>query len=109
MTEALSRAESTLTEMAELIASELTHLGIAQAGEVAGKVVVALAKSLGGCQFYLPKGAAMDRHLRDLEIRAAHDGTVDGKNGVLSLAKRHDLSELAIYRILSKGRITNVV
>ena len=107
--EALSRAESTLTEMAELIASELGNHGIASPGELAGKVVVALAKSLGGCQFYLPKGAALDRHLRDVQIRASHDGTVDGPRGVKALAKRHNLSELAVYRILSKGRNTNRV
>lgn len=109
MTEALSRAESTLNEMAELIASELGNHGIASPGEVAAACVGRLAKAMGGCQFYIPKGTALDRLTRDAEIRAAHDGTHDGANGILSLAKRHDLSELGVYRILSKGRITNRV
>ena len=108
MSDTPSRAEGLLSDMSELIASELAARGIAQAGELAAACVGRLAKALGGCQFYLPKGAALDRLTRDAEIRAAHDGTHDGANGILSLAKRHNLSELTVYRILSKGRITNV-
>lgn len=104
MTEKPSRAENLLSDMSELIASELAARGIAQPGEVAAACVTRLAKALGGCQFYLPKGAGLDRHLRDVQIRAAHDGSHDGANGILSLAKRHGLSELAIYRIISRGR-----
>ena len=108
MTEKPNRAESLLSEMSELIASELAAHGIAQPGELAAACVGRLARSLGGCQFYLPRGVALERHLRDLAIRQEHDGTHDGANGFLSLAKRHNLSELTVYRILSKGRITNV-
>ena len=104
MTEKPNRAESLLTEMAAIVQAELVNHGIAQPGEVAAACVGRLAKALGGCQFYLPKGTALDRLTRDAEIRAAHDGTHDGANGILSLAKRHDLSELAIYRIISRGR-----
>lgn len=109
MPETTSRAEGLLSEMASIVQAELGNHAISNAGELAGQIVASIGRQLGGSQFYIPRGAALDRHLRDLEIRAAHDGTVDGKNGVLSLAKRHGLSELAIYRILSKGRITNRV
>ena len=109
MTEALSRAEGLLSEMASIVQAELGNHAISNAGELAGQIVASIGRQLGGAQVYIPRGAALDRHLRDVQIRAAHDGTVDGKNGVLSLAKRHDLSELAVYRILARGRITNVV
>ena len=99
-----SRAENLLQEMASIIKDELAARGIAQAGELAAACVGRLAKALGGCQFYLPRGVALERHLRDLAIRQEHDGTHDGANGILSLAKRHNLSELTVYRILASGR-----
>ena len=104
MTEKPSRAESLLSEMSELIASELAARGIASPGELAAACVGRLAKALGGCQFYLPKGAGLDRHLRDLAICACHDGTVDGPRGVATLARKHGLSELSVWRILASGR-----
>ena len=104
MTEKPNRAESLLSEMSELIASELAAHGITQAGELAAACVGRLAKALGGCQFYLPRGVALERHLRDLAIRQEHDGTVDGPRGVATLARKHDLSELTVYRILAAGR-----
>lgn len=107
MTDRPSRAESLLSEMAGIIKDELGNHAIPNPGELAAACVGRLAKALGGCQFYLPKGAGLDRHLRDVQIRSSHDGTHDGANGILSLAKRHDLSELAVYRILSKGKIPN--
>jgi len=104
MSDTPSRAEGLLSDMSELIASELAAHGIAQPGELAAACVGRLARSLGGCQFYLPRGVALERHLRDLAIRQEHDGTHDGANGILSLAKRHNLSELTVYRILARGR-----
>lgn len=104
MTERTSRAESLLAEMASIAKAELSGHGIANAGELAGKVVAAIARHLGGTQTYLPKGAALDRLTRDTAIRISHDGTRDSANGILSLAKRHGLSELTIYRILASGR-----
>lgn len=107
MSETPNRAEGVLSEMAAIIKDELAAHGIASPGELAAACVGRLAKALGGCQFYLPKGAVLERHLRDLAICASHDGTHDGANGILSLAKRHNLSELTVYRILSKGKIPN--
>lgn len=107
MTEKPNRAESLLSEMSELIASELAARGIASPGELAAACVGRLAKALGGCQFYLPKGAGLDRHLRDVQIRASHDGTVDGPRGVTALARQHGLTEICVWRVLAKQRITN--
>ena len=102
MTEKSSRAENLLSEMSAIIKDELAARGIAQAGELAAACVGRLAKALGGCQFYLPRGVALERHLRDLAIRQEHDGTVDGPRGVAALARKYDLSELHIWRLLSR-------
>ena len=54
--------------------------------------------------YYIPKAANLDRARRDLEIASSHDGTRTGPQGVLSLAQRHNLSEIHVYRILDRQR-----
>ena len=104
MTEKSSRAENLLSEMSAIIKDELGNHAIPNAGEVAGKVVSVIARHLGGQQVYLPRGQAGERLARDVAIRQEHDGSVAGPHGVESLARKWQLSEVSIWRILASGR-----
>lgn len=104
MTEKLSRAEGLLQEMASIVQAELGNHAISNASELAGQIVASIGRHLGGQQIYLPRGQAAERLARDISIRQEYDFSPAGPHGVKALAKRHGLSELAIYRILARGR-----
>ena len=65
-------------------------------------LMVGFAGMMGGRMYYIPKAANLERAKRDLAIWTAHDGTRTGPMGVQALAQRHGLSEIHVYRILSR-------
>ncbi|MBZ9574396.1 Mor transcription activator family protein [Modicisalibacter sp. MOD 31.J] len=63
------------------------------------RAVRALAGFAGGRSFYVPKGEALERALRDREIWESFDG-----GNVSTLATRYHLTEAQIYSILAEQR-----
>jgi len=96
-----------LSEMTDLVADAIrggVDLDPAAVRMVACLVVTRLCTEYGGSAFYVPKSDAIHRAIRDLEIWAAHDGTVDGANGIRALARRYAMSANAIWDILRAQR-----
>jgi Mor family transcriptional regulator len=77
----------------------------AQIGHLAQRVILRVAAEFGGTTFYWPKFQQLDLTARDRAIYDAHDGTVDGPDGVRKLARRYPLSEKRISKILARERI----
>ncbi len=96
--DAFTAKDDALATIAAVIHDELAKGGITQARTLAASCTARLARDIGGC--YVPKGVANQRVIRDAQIRALHDGTHDS---VLKIAKRFDLSEIAVYRILARA------
>lgn len=65
-----------------------------KAGEVAMAIVINYAKTFGGCQIYLPKGDALARAVRDMEIYQQA-----GKTDAIALAHQYNLSSKRIWEI----------
>lgn len=69
--------------------------------DAAGKTIE-LAQFFGGRFIYLPQGAALRRAIRDQDIYRRH---VDHAEHPGALAQAFGLSEMAIYKILSRQRM----
>jgi Mor family transcriptional regulator len=97
-----------LVELTDLLADELAHsqpgLADATVRAVAVRLVTRLARELGGASWYWPKPDAIARTLRDLAIWAEHDGTRGDGRGIRGLARRYQLSEVAVWAILRAQR-----
>ncbi|WP_052315056.1 Mor transcription activator family protein [Thiocystis violascens] len=76
----------------------------ALARRLAYRVVARIMREHGGTQLYIPKGDAVLRALRDLEIWSRYDGTVDGPGGLNALARRHGLSAARVRVALRRQR-----
>lgn len=71
------RWEKGMAEIADLLADELRQAGVTRPS-LPGQLAYRLCRDMGGTTWYIPKGAAMRRALRDLAIHAEHDGTRHG-------------------------------
>jgi len=87
--------------MTETASQALVNHGVEQpqAAELAQVVIKALAFLHGGRVFYLPKGEALKRALRDSEIWARFNG-----NNMYELSIEFGLSQKQIYVILTEQR-----
>ena len=94
--------EIAMREIADSVRAELLKAPPDDPARLAARITARLCRELGGARFYWPRGDAMDRAARDLEIRAAHDGTADGPRGVRALARQYGLSEVHVWRILAR-------
>jgi Mor family transcriptional regulator len=98
------RWEKTMADIADVLVDELRQAGIDGACSLGRKLAFALSQALGGTQIYLPRGDAIRRASRDLGIWLEYDGTVMGPDGSVALARRYNLSEIYIYRIIARQR-----
>ncbi|HEH9616933.1 Mor transcription activator family protein [Pasteurella multocida] len=91
----------TLTEMIELMTSELVRQGETkeEAQKKASKLTGLLAYYFGGQSFYLPTGTVLKDALRNVQIYNEFKG-----NNVPDLVKKYNLSESHIYAIIREQR-----
>ncbi|MGX2947370.1 Mor transcription activator family protein [Frederiksenia canicola] len=87
----------TLTEIIEVMESELTRQGFAknEAKQTACKLVGVMAHYFGGQSFYLPTGDILKDALRNVMIFKDFKG-----NNVPELIRKYNLSESHIYAII---------
>ncbi|MDC8804235.1 Mor transcription activator family protein [Halomonas pacifica] len=99
--EILGKWPQSLSDMLGVIEAAYCRAGDdqAEARRRAFRAVRALASYHGGRVFYLPKGEALDRALRDREIWERFDG----KNHD-ALSREYDLNVVQIYRIIAEQR-----
>lgn len=98
------RWEKTMADIADILVDELHRTGVQQARLLGNRLTFALSQHLGGTQIYFPRGDAIRRASRDLGIWLEYDGTVMGPDGSVALARRYNLSEIYIYRIIARQR-----
>lgn len=84
-------------QMYDLFKYELKKAGADET--IAINLISATCQTFGGMQFYLGRGKALERHLRDLKIW--HE--FDGKN-VQELIQKYGASYSQVYRVLAKMR-----
>lgn len=98
-------ANGTLAELYELMNSTIfkTSGNSDLSQELAGQLIIAIADVMGGHSFYLPRGAAIKRWVRDQQLYQ------DWKGGMAhsDLVKKYKLSSAIVYRALSKARVQN--
>lgn len=87
-----------LHEIHTLLNLQLEKHGVDQPG-LSLTLALALGEFVGGGQIYLPRGDALIRQIRNMEIYNEFTG-----RNLKELAKRHHLSEKAIYEIIAKMR-----
>ena len=100
------RYEGTLAGMVQSALHALSSGGLPlpEARALACDVIDRIAIDFGGGNVYLPRNDALRRTLRNLRIWHEYDGTPHGPHGIGVLAKKHHLTEIAIYRILEAQR-----
>lgn len=100
------RYEGTLAGMVQsaLYALSAGGLPLPEARALACDVIDRIATDFGGGNVYLPRNDALRRTLRNLGIWHEYDGTPHGPHGISVLAKKHNLTEIAIYRIIEAQR-----
>ena len=100
------RYEGTLAGMVQsaLHALSAGGLPLPEARALACDVIDRIAIDFGGGNVYLPRNDALRRTLRNLRIWHEYDGTPHGPHGIGVLAKKHHLTEIAIYRIIEAQR-----
>jgi Mor family transcriptional regulator len=91
----------TLVELSDVFAAHFRERGLDEmrAAREARLVVLTLAKHFGGRMWYVPRGDALTRALRDMEIWERFDGT-----NAQALAGEFGLSFVEIYRTLAEQR-----
>lgn len=103
-----SRWPSQMRELIEIFESEISavfpQIATRDARVAAARMVIRLTDEYGGSHPYIPKGDAIRRVMRNLEIWASHDGSVDGENGIHALSKRHGVTEVHVWSILREQR-----
>ena len=100
------RYEGTLAGMVQsaLHALSAGGLPLPEARALACDGIGRIAIAFGGGNVYLPRNDALRRVLRNLRIWHEYDGTPHGPHGIGVLAKKHHLTEIAIYRIIEALR-----
>ena len=100
------RYEGTLAGMVQSALQALCAGGLPlpEARALACEVVDRIAMDFGGGQVYLPRNDALRRTLRNLSIWHEYDGTPHGPHGISALAKKHHLTEIAVYRLIEAQR-----
>jgi len=97
-----------MADWIDLAADELTRgegpMEPDTARRVAVRIVARLCREHGGTSPYIPKGDALERAIRDATLWADYDYTTDGPRGVRALARRENLTEVHVYRILDRQR-----
>lgn len=93
-------------EVVDILADELARGPLAASDAnlrlEAVRLVARLAHHFGPTNLYLFSPRHLERELRDLRIRAEHDGTVDGLRGIDALSRQYCLSPAQIYAILRR-------
>jgi Mor family transcriptional regulator len=80
-------------------ADAVARLGLDRLAEIAVGQVDRIAATLGGCQFYLPRGIGAKLSARDRQIAEEWRG-----NNGHALARKHGISEMRVSQILKKWR-----
>ena len=96
-----SRHTLTLQEICEVLEAALGRNGVAedQAAGLSEVITLTLGDHFGGRQFYLPKGDALRKKLRNVRIYK-----MSRTCSVAELAKVFGFSEAHVYQILSEQR-----
>lgn len=94
-----------LAALIDIYASELQHLGVAEAqrDKIALTLLLAQANYGGGRYFYLPKGDRLKAAVRDRQIWQAFNGY-----NVNELVSQFGLTAQRIYSILNEQRALDV-
>lgn len=93
-----------LKYLADIIQAELDqHSPQAQNDQLSHQLVSAIASKLGGGQFYLPKGDALKRALRDAEIYR-----LSSKVPTEELARKYNLSMKQVWEIAAKQQAKHI-
>jgi len=99
---ARDRWPAELVTMLDVAAHALAEAFPKEQAENAAIIAVAsIAHYYGGRMFYLPKGKRLEIALRDREIYHQYQHT---RGSIVELAEKHDMTEQAIYRIVSQQR-----
>ncbi len=93
----LERWPEAVRQIYDLFKFELNKAGADEA--IAINLISSLCHSFGGMQFYLGRGKALERLLRDIQIW----NDFDGKN-VPHLIEKYNVSYSQVYRIISRMR-----
>ncbi|MGD8111489.1 Mor transcription activator family protein [Vibrio sp. TRT 17S01] len=93
----LERWPEAVRQIYDLFKFELNKAGVDEA--LAITLVSSLCHSFGGMQFYLGRGKALERLLRDIKIW----NDFDGKN-VPHLIEKYNVSYSQVYRVISRMR-----
>jgi len=89
---------SLLLELRAVLAHELDKREI-ESQDLSLALSLSIGQYLGGAQFYLPRGDALQRYIRDIEIWDAFTG-----NNTKQLARKYHLTEKSIYEIVARMR-----
>lgn len=100
----MHRWEGTLKEMVEIAEAELREKlrdTPDLVPEIARSVVFAICDTMGGAVFYLPRGDALKKAMRDAAIfREWHDRNIQPPE----LVRRYKLASQTIYDIIARQR-----
>jgi Mor family transcriptional regulator len=90
-----------LAEMTDIVASEISLAGVGEhpsdRRSLAHRIVARILQEYGGTVLYIPKTDSIHRALRDQSIWA---GWSRGDRGVKAVARRYEISENQVYRII---------
>lgn len=105
----LPRVTLLIRQLAEFSADEVRRSGLVAVNDrtsrlLGSRIAARLCRELGGASIYVPKSDSIDRALRDQRITTEHDGTADGPNGIHALARRYNLSSIAVWGIIRRER-----
>ncbi|ELE2164749.1 transcriptional regulator [Vibrio fluvialis] len=84
-------------QMYDIFREELKKAGADES--IAIRLISATCQNFGGMQFYLGRGDALKRHIRDLQIW--HDFT---GNNVDEIIKKYNVGYSQVYRIIARMR-----
>lgn len=93
----IKRVPAMLQSMIALFESELKNRNVKDSGDLAQRLVIALAHYLGGLQTYIPRNTRLEKELRNIRIYKAHNGS-----NIAQLAMEHGLTSIQIYKIISE-------
>lgn len=89
-----------LAELCDVMACELTRLGIQEPDSKSRKLAVVLAHYMGGRAYYLPTGEHLLAALRDREIFEKWLANVQ----IDALAREYGLSHPQVYMVIAEQR-----
>ncbi|NOI14817.1 Mor transcription activator family protein [Vibrio hepatarius] len=99
--EEAERWPEAVRQMYDVFKAELKKAGADES--IAINLISATCQNFGGMQFYLGRGTALERHLRNLRIWHDFNG-----NNVPELIKKYDVSYSQVYRLIAKMRSREV-